>query len=182
MGGVSPETCWASFKYEIKFWYTVVFCWIFNVKVLHTYVSVFTPLAHSLFSSFVLIKQSPSTIFLVCCHSDFKENFSKLFPCWHILIQQLKRFFLCNLPLFLPNIHTLHKKNISIRKWNQFKKPTSVWSSAFCLECASWGTPWPHIYPTFYLPFCSYSKHIPYIRICTKFIRIFIQFIILFFR
>jgi len=32
MGGVSPETCWASYKYEIKFWYTVAFCWIFFVN------------------------------------------------------------------------------------------------------------------------------------------------------
>jgi len=29
MGGVSPETCWASYKYEIKFRYTVASCWIF---------------------------------------------------------------------------------------------------------------------------------------------------------
>jgi hypothetical protein len=29
MGGVSPETCWASHKYEIKLWYTVASCWIF---------------------------------------------------------------------------------------------------------------------------------------------------------
>ena len=30
MGGVSPETCWASHKYGIiKFWYTVASCWIF---------------------------------------------------------------------------------------------------------------------------------------------------------
>ena len=30
MGGVSPETCWASFKYGIiKFWYIVASCWIF---------------------------------------------------------------------------------------------------------------------------------------------------------
>jgi hypothetical protein len=30
MGGVSPETCWASYNYEIiKFWYTVASCWIF---------------------------------------------------------------------------------------------------------------------------------------------------------
>ena len=29
MGGVSPETCWASCKYEIKkCWYTVASCWI----------------------------------------------------------------------------------------------------------------------------------------------------------
>jgi len=28
MGGVSPETCWASYKYEIKFRYTVAPCWI----------------------------------------------------------------------------------------------------------------------------------------------------------
>ena len=30
MGGVSPETCWASYKYGIiKFWYTVTSCRIF---------------------------------------------------------------------------------------------------------------------------------------------------------
>jgi len=30
MGGVSPETCWASYKYGlIKIWYTVASCWIF---------------------------------------------------------------------------------------------------------------------------------------------------------
>jgi hypothetical protein len=28
----SPETCWASYKYEIKFWYTVASCWIFFVN------------------------------------------------------------------------------------------------------------------------------------------------------
>ena len=32
MGGVSSETCWASYKYEIKFWYTLASCWIFYVK------------------------------------------------------------------------------------------------------------------------------------------------------
>jgi hypothetical protein len=32
MGGVSPETCWASYKYEIKFWYTVASCWIFYIS------------------------------------------------------------------------------------------------------------------------------------------------------
>jgi hypothetical protein len=32
IGGVSPETCWASRKYEIKFWYTVASCWIFFVN------------------------------------------------------------------------------------------------------------------------------------------------------
>ena len=37
MGGVSPETCWASYKYEIKFWYTVASCWIFfmNYTAMH---------------------------------------------------------------------------------------------------------------------------------------------------
>ena len=37
MGGVSPETCWASYKYEIKFWYTVESCWIFyaNYTMMH---------------------------------------------------------------------------------------------------------------------------------------------------
>jgi hypothetical protein len=30
MGGVSPETCWVSYKYGIiKFWYIVASCWIF---------------------------------------------------------------------------------------------------------------------------------------------------------
>jgi hypothetical protein len=30
MGGVSPETCWASYRYGIiKFWYIVASCWIF---------------------------------------------------------------------------------------------------------------------------------------------------------
>jgi hypothetical protein len=30
MDGVSPETCWASYKYGIiKFWYIVASCWIF---------------------------------------------------------------------------------------------------------------------------------------------------------
>ena len=33
MGGVSPETCRASYKYEIiKFWYIVASCWIFPYK------------------------------------------------------------------------------------------------------------------------------------------------------
>jgi hypothetical protein len=35
MGGVSPETCWAPYKYEIKFWYTAASCWIFFVKIPH---------------------------------------------------------------------------------------------------------------------------------------------------
>jgi len=37
MGGVSPETSWASYKYEIKFWYTVTSCWISHVKELVCY-------------------------------------------------------------------------------------------------------------------------------------------------
>jgi len=32
MGGVLPETCWASDKYEIKIWYTVASCWIIYVN------------------------------------------------------------------------------------------------------------------------------------------------------
>jgi hypothetical protein len=36
MGGMSPETHWASHKYEIKFWYTVASCWIFYVKSRHS--------------------------------------------------------------------------------------------------------------------------------------------------
>jgi hypothetical protein len=38
MGDVSPETCWASYKYGIiKFWYIVASCWIFfkNCTVRH---------------------------------------------------------------------------------------------------------------------------------------------------
>jgi len=32
MGGVSPETCWASHKYEWYKWYIVASCWIFYVN------------------------------------------------------------------------------------------------------------------------------------------------------
>jgi len=32
MGGVSPETCRASYKNEIKFWFIVASCWIFFVN------------------------------------------------------------------------------------------------------------------------------------------------------
>jgi len=33
MGGMSPETCWASYMYGIiKFWYIVASCWIFHPK------------------------------------------------------------------------------------------------------------------------------------------------------
>jgi hypothetical protein len=37
MGGLSPKTCWASHKYEIKFWYTVAPCQIFymNYTMIH---------------------------------------------------------------------------------------------------------------------------------------------------
>jgi hypothetical protein len=42
MGDVSPETCWASYKYEIKFWYTVASCWIFytNYTIMHGSTSI----------------------------------------------------------------------------------------------------------------------------------------------
>jgi len=34
MGGMSPQTCWASYKYGIiKFCYIVVFCWIFPYEL-----------------------------------------------------------------------------------------------------------------------------------------------------
>jgi len=37
MGGVSPETCWASYKYGIiKFWYIVASCWIFLYELTAT--------------------------------------------------------------------------------------------------------------------------------------------------
>jgi len=33
MGGVSPETCWASFKIRNnKLWYTVASCWVFHCE------------------------------------------------------------------------------------------------------------------------------------------------------
>ena len=35
MGGVSPETCWASYKYGItKFWFIVAFCCIFLYEII----------------------------------------------------------------------------------------------------------------------------------------------------
>jgi hypothetical protein len=45
MDGVSPETCWDSYKYKIKFWYTLASCWIFymNYIIMHgsTNITVF---------------------------------------------------------------------------------------------------------------------------------------------
>jgi hypothetical protein len=46
MGSVSPETCWASYKYRIiTFWYIVAACWIFlyelNKVSLHKSVMVY---------------------------------------------------------------------------------------------------------------------------------------------
>jgi hypothetical protein len=35
MGGVSLETCWTLYKYEIKFWYIVSSCWIFYTNLLN---------------------------------------------------------------------------------------------------------------------------------------------------
>jgi len=55
MGGVSPNTCWASYKYGItKFWYTVASCWIFLYELycdvrIHKHqcsVSVYKPEPH----------------------------------------------------------------------------------------------------------------------------------------
>jgi hypothetical protein len=38
MGGVSPETCWASYKCGIiKFWYIVTSCWIFLYELENRY-------------------------------------------------------------------------------------------------------------------------------------------------
>jgi len=38
MGGVSPETCWASYKYRrIKFWHIVASCWIFFMKCTYAF-------------------------------------------------------------------------------------------------------------------------------------------------
>jgi len=48
MGGVLPETCWASYKYVIiKFWYIVASCWIFLYELyydawIHEHQTVFT--------------------------------------------------------------------------------------------------------------------------------------------
>ena len=42
LGGVSPETCWATYKCEIKCWYTVAFCWIFfaNYTMMHGFTHI----------------------------------------------------------------------------------------------------------------------------------------------
>jgi len=38
MGGASPETCWASYKYGIlKVWYIVASCWIFLCELTHSF-------------------------------------------------------------------------------------------------------------------------------------------------
>ena len=45
MGGVSPETCWASYKYGIiKFWYIAASCWIFLYE-LDKPLNLFNPLS-----------------------------------------------------------------------------------------------------------------------------------------
>jgi len=41
MGGVSPDTCWALYKYGIiKFWYIVASCWIFLYELNLSFLSV----------------------------------------------------------------------------------------------------------------------------------------------
>jgi hypothetical protein len=41
MGGVLPDTCWASYKYGIiKFWYIVASCWIFLKELITFYTSL----------------------------------------------------------------------------------------------------------------------------------------------
>ena len=66
MGGVSPETRWASYKYEIKFWYTATSCWIFYVNYTMVHGStnikyesrffVIRPTDHTWIAHFIAIK------------------------------------------------------------------------------------------------------------------------------
>ena len=51
MGGVSPETCWASYKYGIiKVWYIIASCWIFffmNCTMMHGSMNIKPPVLFS---------------------------------------------------------------------------------------------------------------------------------------
>jgi hypothetical protein len=48
MGGVSPETCWASYKYGIvKFWYSVASCWIFLHELFLFPFTVYIPISQA---------------------------------------------------------------------------------------------------------------------------------------
>jgi hypothetical protein len=50
-GGVSPETCWASYKYGIiKFWYIVASCWIFFYELWNCSVHSFSDWLSSSFA------------------------------------------------------------------------------------------------------------------------------------
>jgi len=69
MGGVSPETCWASYKYGIiKFWYIVAFCWIF----LYEFYYDARIHQHQVFSTcFELTSSSSGDFFLYTQHTLF---------------------------------------------------------------------------------------------------------------
>jgi hypothetical protein len=75
IGGVSPEMCWASHKYEIKFWYTVATCWIFfvNYTMMHGSTNFMSP------SSFHLLLRFLYLLGFTCLsYKAFKEWYSKL--------------------------------------------------------------------------------------------------------
>jgi len=79
MGGVSPETCWASYKFEIKFWCTVASCWIFfvNYTVIHGSTNIKHTLTYtSILFSFIMKLCNTQALVI---NTPFSTETSRLF-------------------------------------------------------------------------------------------------------
>jgi len=64
MGGVSPETCWATYKYGIiKFWYIVASCWIFLYEL---YMHIFTLYLYVFLWRTLVLAKSANLIYFLC--------------------------------------------------------------------------------------------------------------------
>jgi len=73
MGGVSPETCWASYRYGIiKFWYIVASCWFFfmNCTVMHSSTNIKFIITPSKFQHTLCAKLFPN-------RTESAENISR---------------------------------------------------------------------------------------------------------
>jgi len=73
MGGMSPETCWASYKYEIKFWYTAASCWIFYVNHNSCYFPKHHKVAFSDWKASVFL-WGRNYIFVYYCNGAWRVN------------------------------------------------------------------------------------------------------------
>jgi hypothetical protein len=81
MGGVLPQTCWASYKYGIKSWYTVASCWIFfmNCTMMHGSTNI-------TLSYFNVISVTPAVCgSAILCGSCRDEFWSVMPVAWQLL-------------------------------------------------------------------------------------------------